>query len=169
MRMKAPQAFQGPRDIERYFEGETIVCLLCRLRFRRLGRHLVAAHNTTVDDYKLLFGLPWTRGLTSATSAANSKWTDERKENARASAQVSRFFELAHTVPRRDPLPFAKEQALRNLGNNPASRSADFERRLRLLFKKGASDREIAKALGVGSSTVNRRTKRWRRLAMEGA
>jgi hypothetical protein len=121
----------------------------------------------SVDDYKRQFGLPWTRGLTSAVSAANSKWTDDRKANARAIAQTSRFFELAHTAPRRDVLPFAKEQALRNLGNNPVTREADFERRIRSLFKKGASDRVIAKALGVGSSTVNRRTKAWRRKRLD--
>jgi hypothetical protein len=167
MRAKVPQAFQHARDIDRYFEGETIVCLLCRLRFRRLARHLASAHEMRVDDYKRQFGLPWTRGLTSAVSVANSKWTDERKENARAIAQTSRFFELAHSVPRRDVLPFAKEQALRNLGNNPATRKADFERRIRSLFQKGASDRVIAKALGVGSSTVNRRTKAWRQERLE--
>jgi hypothetical protein len=44
-----------------------------------------------VDEYKRRFGLPWTRGLISATSLANSGWTDERKAKAREVAEKSQF------------------------------------------------------------------------------
>jgi hypothetical protein len=36
-RAKTPPAFKTRRDIERYFGGKTIECLLCMQRFRRLG------------------------------------------------------------------------------------------------------------------------------------
>jgi hypothetical protein len=79
MRAKPPVAFKTRRDIARYFGGNTIECLICGRRFKRLHTHLAAKHGIAADDYKKQFGLPWTRGLTSATSLANSGWTDERK------------------------------------------------------------------------------------------
>jgi predicted transcriptional regulator len=90
-RAKTPPAFKTRRDIERYFGGKTIECLLCRQRFRRLGGHLAAKHEVSVDDYRSRFGLPWTRGLTSAASMASSGWTDKRKATARKLARKSRF------------------------------------------------------------------------------
>jgi hypothetical protein len=63
----------------------------------------------------------WTRGLTSATSLANSGWTDERKAKARKLAQKSRFFDLAHSTPRRELAPFLKTEAVEHLGVNAKS------------------------------------------------
>ena len=105
MRAKPPVAFKTRRDIARYFGGNTIECLICGRRFKRLHTHLAAKHGMAADDYKKRFGLPWTRGLTSATSLANSGWTDERKAKARKLAQKSRFFDLAHSTPRRELAP----------------------------------------------------------------
>jgi predicted transcriptional regulator len=92
MRAKMPSAFRTRRHIERYFSGDTIECLICGRHFKRLQTHLAAKHGVAADDYKRRFGLPWTRGLTSAASLANSGWTDERKAKARRLARRSRFF-----------------------------------------------------------------------------
>jgi predicted transcriptional regulator len=62
-RMK-PQVFKTRRDVERYYSGDTIECLICGRHFKRLQRHLAAKHGLSADDYKKQFGLPWTRGLT---------------------------------------------------------------------------------------------------------
>jgi predicted transcriptional regulator len=74
-----PQVFKTRRDVERYFSGDTIECLICGRHFKRLPRHLAAKHSLSADHYKKQFGLAWTRGLTSATSLAKSGWTEERK------------------------------------------------------------------------------------------
>ena len=84
-----PQVFKTRRDVGRYFSGDTIECLICGRHFKRLQRHLAAKHGLSADDYKKQFGLPWTRGLTSATSLANSGWTDDRKAKARKFARKS--------------------------------------------------------------------------------
>jgi hypothetical protein len=117
-RVETPPAFKTRRDIERYFGGKTIECLLCRQHFRRLGGHLAAKHEMSVDRYRSQFGLPWTRGLTSAASVASSGWTDERKAKARKLAGINRFFERAHLTPRRAPAPFLKAEAVENLGKH---------------------------------------------------
>jgi predicted transcriptional regulator len=52
MRAKTPSAFRTRRDIERYFSGDTIECLICGRYFKRLQTHLVAKHGVAADDYK---------------------------------------------------------------------------------------------------------------------
>jgi Trp operon repressor len=57
-----------------------------------------------------------------------------------------------------------KLDALHHLGIDPQRFGERFERRVRELFDKSLSDREIGRVLNVGWSTVNRRTKKWRKL-----
>jgi hypothetical protein len=162
-RAKTPPAFKTRGDIERYFGGKRIECLLCRQRFRRLGGHLAAKHEMSVDEYRSRFGLPWSRGLTSAASVASSGWTDERKAKARKLARKNRFFERAHLTRRRAPAPFLKAEAIQNLGKHAVGFGKAFERRVRALFDKGLTDAAIARALDVGRATVTYRSMHWRK------
>ena len=132
-----PQVFKTRRDVERYFSGDTIECLICGRHFKRLQRHLAAKHGLSADDYKKQFGLPWTRGLTSATSLANSGWTDDRKAKARKFARKSRFFELAHLTPRREFAPFLKAEAIEHLGANAQGFGKKFDLQVHALAEKG--------------------------------
>ena len=158
----APRRFKTRREVERYFDGDTIECLLCGQHFKRLQTHLAAKHEMTADQYKRQFGLPWTRGLTSATSFANSGWTDERKAGAQKLAEQSRFFELAHLATRREVAPFLKVEAIEHLGVNAKAFGEKFDLRVRALAQKGLSSRAIARVLKVAHSTVLDRIKRWR-------
>ena len=123
---------------------------------------MAAKHEMSVDEYRTRFGLPWSRGLASATSVASSGWTDERKAKARKLARVNRFFEQAHLTPRRAAAPFLKAEAVKNLGKHAMGFGKTFERRVRVLFDKGLTDAAIAQALGVGRATVTYRTTHWR-------
>jgi hypothetical protein len=163
MRAKAPPPFKTRRDIERYFSGDTIECLLCGRQFKRLQTHLAAKHGVAADDYKRRFGLPWTRGLTSAASLANSGWTEERKAKARKLARKSRFFKLAHLTPRRELALFLKTEAVEHLGVNAKAFGEKFDARVRALADKGLSIRAIARLLKVAHATVLERTKRRRK------
>ncbi len=49
-------------EIDQYFSGDRIQCLVCGKTYRRLALHL-AIHSLTEDDYRELYGLPWRRGL----------------------------------------------------------------------------------------------------------
>jgi hypothetical protein len=150
----AVTAFKTRREIERYFSGNTIECLLCGRHFKRLQTHLAAKHDMTADEYKERFGLPWTRGLTSAASVANSGWTNERKARAQRLARQSRFFELAHMAPRREVAPFLKTEAIKHLGANAKGLGDKFDLRVRALVEKGLSIRAIARILKVAHSTI---------------
>jgi hypothetical protein len=92
-----------------------------------------------VDESKRRFGLPWTRGLTSATSLANSGWTDERKAKAREVAEKSQFFKFAHLTARRELAPFLKVEAIEHLGVNAKAVGKKFDERVRALAAKGLS------------------------------
>lgn len=61
--------FESPEEIERYLSQEEIDCLICGRRLRALSAHLARIHRVSTDDYKLRFGLPYTRGLTCAETS----------------------------------------------------------------------------------------------------
>ena len=168
MPTKKSRRFRTRREVRRYFGGKTIKCLLCGKRFGRLSFHLAAKHGVTTDDYKSQFGLPWSRGLTSALSRANSGWNAARKAKASRLARRTQFFKFAHPAARREAAPFLKVEAARNLGPNAAGFGKGFEMRVHVLFGKGLTDAAIAQALNVNRTTVNRRTKRWRKMRQSG-
>jgi ROS/MUCR transcriptional regulator protein len=163
MPIKKSPPFRTRRQVERYFGGKTIKCLLCGKRFGRLSFHLAAKHGVTTDEYKSQFGLPWSRGLTSALSRANSGWNEARKAKASRLARRTEFFKFAHSATRREAALFLKVETARNLCPNAAGFGKGFEMRVRVLFARGLTDAAIAKALKVNRTTVNQRTKRWRK------
>lgn len=160
--MAAPAHFKTLAQIHRYFGGRDITCLLCRKKFRRLASHLAFKHGITASAYKQRFGLPWSRGLTSATSHANSGWDAKRRAKATRLARRTKFFRFAPQAPRRASPPWMKEQFIRNLGKRSEGFGRRFEHKVRTLFEKGYVDAQIAKALGVNRMTINLRTRRWR-------
>ncbi len=163
MRTAKRPPFRTRREVERYFGGKTIKCLLCGKQFGRLSFHLAAKHSVTTDDYKSRFGLPWSWGLTSAPSHVNSGWNDDRRAKASRLAQRSRFFKFAHSVPHRKVAPFLKAELVKNLGVNAVCFGKRFESRVHALFDRGFTDAAIAQALNVNRTTVNLRTKHWRK------
>jgi ATP/maltotriose-dependent transcriptional regulator MalT len=155
--------FRTRAQVDRYFGGATIVCLLCGRRFRRLASHVTRKHALSAADYKRLFGLPWSRGLTSAASHRNSGWNAKRRAEAERQARRTRFFDHAHATPRRESPAYIKQEWTKNLAARAAGLGREFERRVRALFAQGLADHEIARALGVARMTVNRRTRKWRK------
>jgi hypothetical protein len=164
MRRPLRRHFQTRGEVERYFGGKTITCLICGGRYGRLSYHLAAKHEMTTDEYKSRFGLPWSRGLISARSLANSGWDNKRKAKARRLARKTKFFKFAHSTKRRRKLaPFLKAEALKHLGTHAVGFGRKFEARVWTLFQRGLADAAIAEILDVNTMTVNRRTKHWRK------
>ena len=58
--------FETIEEIELYFEGQKIQCLLCGRKLMALGHHLTKIHSMTNIEYKLRYGLPMNKGLTSS-------------------------------------------------------------------------------------------------------
>lgn len=60
-------------EVKDYLSGDTIMCLLCGKRLQRLHKHLYSMHDTTPDDYRRQFGIPFSRSLASAPSRERSR------------------------------------------------------------------------------------------------
>jgi hypothetical protein len=120
-------------------------------------------HDMSATEYKVRFGLPWSRGLTSAASHRNSGWNAKRRAKARKLAKLTRFFELAHSSSRRESPTYIRNEWTKNLGSRSRGFGQKFERKARALFDKGLLDGEIARSLGVARVTVNKRTRKWRK------
>jgi len=58
--------FTSKKQVEEYFSGSEIECLICHKTFKLIaGRHLSEKHGLTSRQYKDIYGLPLSRGLTS--------------------------------------------------------------------------------------------------------
>jgi len=60
------EKFVTPETLAEYFSGSTITCLQCGKRYRTLGVHLKATHGMEPDEYREIYGIPWTYGLSCA-------------------------------------------------------------------------------------------------------
>lgn len=58
------------KQIEEYFSHDKIQCLLCGKWYGTLVVHLLNIHETTVEDYRDMWELPYTYGLTGRASHA---------------------------------------------------------------------------------------------------
>ena len=56
--------FKTRSEVNEYFSGDQITCLLCGRQFRELHVHLKKIHSKTVEWYREHYGLRWRRGLT---------------------------------------------------------------------------------------------------------
>ncbi len=82
--------FRTKEEVEAYFATDKIECLLCGKWFKVIGgAHLIRAHGITGDEYKEMFGLPWSRGLVGKLSREKSsvrmkgEWADGKMVNTR--------------------------------------------------------------------------------------
>ena len=94
-------------DIRSYFGGDRITCLLCGKTYKRIGAgHLHRIHSMTEDEYRLRYGLPWRRGLTSNTSHnIYSEVVLQRLEENGNHLLNPEWRGLAHATPSRRPVP----------------------------------------------------------------
>jgi hypothetical protein len=63
--------FKTIDEINRYFHGGDIQCLLCGKTFRTLATHLVRIHGIDADHYKEKYSIPWTMGLSCSETTQN--------------------------------------------------------------------------------------------------
>ena len=63
--------FKTQEEIEIYFSGDKVQCLLCGRWFKSVGAHLHRVHEVTTREYKIEYGLPLNRGLTSKALSRN--------------------------------------------------------------------------------------------------
>jgi hypothetical protein len=107
-------------EIEAYFSGsDSIVCLRCGRSLRKLGIHLQRIHSISDDEYREMYGLPWTYGLVcrdtreAYASALQRRIDDGEEWFGRPN------LEYAVRAPRRRVQPFRGEVARANISLAP--------------------------------------------------
>ena len=61
--------FESLVTMRAYFSESRIRCLRCGRRFKGLAGHLWQIHGMSTDDYRELYGIPWTYGLVCAETS----------------------------------------------------------------------------------------------------
>ena len=60
------EPFQTMDDVNEYLSGTRIECLVCGKRFHCLTHQHLQLHGLSLDEYRVKFGIPYRRSLTSA-------------------------------------------------------------------------------------------------------
>ena len=111
--------FTSRKEVDAYFAGEYIVCLLCGVRRRMIGgRHLAVKHpGISVEDYQQMFGLPRTRGLVAShTAKRQAEGLQHRKDEGEPGLGMNNIFlpevrfKAHHAARPARNLPYRREE-----------------------------------------------------------
>ena len=158
-------------QIEYYFKGDKIQCLICEKWFKALGPHLLT-HGYNVDKYKEMFGLPWSRGLVGCKTA--DKFRDNAETLRVEGKLLTGIVSEGHRVkvhkkgPRRITPSHSNDRSkyLSRLGRQGAKyTSLDYDE-CWSLFRSGFTQEEIGKKFNVSQMCISRfmrKENKWQR------
>ncbi len=63
--------FKTIKEVDEYFSGSEIQCLLCGKVLKALPKHLFSIHGLNADQYREKFSIPWTKGLVCQETSIN--------------------------------------------------------------------------------------------------
>ncbi len=101
-------------EVDAYFMGDEITCLLCGRQFKSLHNHLRILHDMQTDEYKELFGIPWRRGLISE---------ELRNRQAITMKQQRKDGILPH-APSKEHIAYIQERSKHRRGHVTATKNA---------------------------------------------
>lgn len=107
--------FESREELDAYFTGDRITCLLCGHRYRSLGPHLSSAHGTSVDEYREAYGIPYLKGLTSSEfterqSAYGKAMFSENKDRQMSALRKAGAVQIQRGHPMRGKPHFWKKE-----------------------------------------------------------
>lgn len=112
--------FETREQVEKYFSGDKIECLLCGRTMKKLGAHLIRIHGVSDDQYKARYGLPWSRGLVcNETFDRYSKAITEAPERvAHMKRLAAEYQHLVVGASHRSMPPYMKTEAAKRCVEN---------------------------------------------------
>jgi predicted transcriptional regulator len=118
----ADTPFQTMQEVDNYLSGDTVACLICGKSFQTLNCSHLGSHGITHDEYRIRFGIPFNRSLTSAPSRAKSRALigPERVEWLERS-RTARMEALLHRRANRPLAPAVIDQRRKNGVRSPAT------------------------------------------------
>ena len=124
----SPRPF-SKAEIDAYFSGDRLVCLLCGKPYKKLGLHLLRIHGLSHEEYRELYGLPYRRGLSGeATTALHAALARKRMEEGKF--RPEKYFHKAQEAIRKHGIrrqPYQDEvlRQFQKLSKSPAIPNPD--------------------------------------------
>jgi hypothetical protein len=137
------EKFLTPESLEEYFQGDSIVCLRCGKIYKTLGNHLKMIHGMGIEEYKEIYGIPWTYGLAcSFTSEKYAELAKKRLEDGTLTKLTKEQMELGKIASskQRKRQPVRLELTRRNLDKMNESKTGEESARRKLMAKKGTKE-----------------------------
>jgi len=134
--------FGTPEEVVEYFSRDKITCLLCGKQYRTLGVHLKAIHNTTPDEYRSTYGLPYTHGLScSETTEIHAALAKEKYESGEWVASKEQASLARAGLPnQRGRQPYRKVLADRNIDKMNEGKTGEAAARRKAAPKRGTPE-----------------------------
>ena len=131
--------FTTPEELAAYFGGDKIECLLCNKHFRAIGTHLMLLHNVSPDEYREMYGIPWTYGLICA-GTKQKKSAIAKKNLAAGLFQPGKYLDRANAKPPRARVPVRDTLTARNLEKLNKDKTGEEAARRKAAPKKGSPE-----------------------------
>jgi hypothetical protein len=142
--------FRTKQEIDDYFsDPEGIQCLLCGRLLGTLNGHLQIVHRTNHEEYRKRFGLPWRRGLVSASVSnhLSNRLTDRIRKGTFLPKPDNKAAVAGIRARRRNDQPFVTaekaEKAKEQSKSNQRYRHKDFENVLAAMLRRKATLQEV--------------------------
>ena len=133
------EKFLTPESLAEYFGGSTIVCLQCGKRYRTLGVHLKTIHGMEPDEYREIYGIPWTYGLScAATSDLHAE--DARRKIADGIFEPGKYLDRAAAATQKKRQPVRDVLSARNLKEMNKGKTGEDAARRRAATKRGTPE-----------------------------
>jgi hypothetical protein len=141
--------FRNKQEIDHYFSGNKIQCLLCGNWFKIISSHLKRIHDIDSYEYREKYGLPWKHGLCGKeVSLKLSKAMKKRRENGFLPDIDAAREKSKHATKRHDQ-PFLKKvkSEILNSSNNKRQKysKVDYQNILIRMLKEEKSLHEVCK------------------------
>lgn len=138
--------------VKSYLDGDKVTCLLCGREYVALGGHITTKHDMTSDDYRELFGIPYSYGLAGKAFREEGKRRIRRlRKEGRVPPQPSlkTMKKMWQARENRRSVTAATQQEnrqklLRFFGKERTWQKADYEEFLRRVMK-GRTISEVGK------------------------
>jgi hypothetical protein len=118
--------YMDKEQIESYLSGDKITCLLCGKNSPVLSHHIKVIHNVTPEEYKQMYGLPFSIGL------AAGEWRKLSAERSRQLVKDGKILTLEsrgkfHGVGKRVRSPYFLKASKENLKKAISSNKENYK------------------------------------------
>ena len=107
--------FKTKQEIDNYFSGDRVQCLLCGKWFKQIPTHLKMIHDISSDEYRETYGLPWKHGLCGEEVSLKLRKTMKERWDSGFCNDLEAARKQLKKAKKRQDQPFFKKVRSENL------------------------------------------------------